>query len=224
TVTTSIVATNQKGVLTLPQDPRISEGKIPHVTITVPSHPDFRAELDIPVRYDYNYTLNFSGNRGGDGMNGRDGSDGLSGSMGSIDPNNPSPGGDGSNGTNGDDGRDGDAGGDALPVQIQVALQGGSHPLLQVKASGADRELLYLLDIQGGSLTVKADGGDGGRGGSGGRGGRGGSGGMGTPSGRERPGRHEWKEWMGRSTGKGRKHHRDIRSPGETVSRYDPAI
>src|SRR5216683_2036100 len=50
-----------------------ADGKMPHVTITVPSHPDIRAELDIPVRYDYNFTSNFSGSSGTSGFNGTDG-------------------------------------------------------------------------------------------------------------------------------------------------------
>ena len=60
-VTASVVTANKKGVVSLPRDPRVSDGKMPHVTITVPSHPDIRAELDIPVRYDYNFISNFSG-------------------------------------------------------------------------------------------------------------------------------------------------------------------
>src|ERR1019366_6538489 len=64
-----------------------------------------------------------------------------------------------------------------------VALRSGSHPLLQVSVSAAGKQKLYLVDPQGGSLTVRADGGPGGSGGRGGRGGQGGSGGMGTPSG-----------------------------------------
>jgi hypothetical protein len=43
--------------------------------------------------------------------------------------------------------------------------------------------LFYLVDPQGGSLTVKSLGGAGGAGGKGGRGGRGGSGGIGSPNG-----------------------------------------
>jgi len=43
--------------------------------------------------------------------------------------------------------------------------------------------LFYLVDPQGGTLTVHADGGPGGSGGRGGRGGRGGTGGTGNPSG-----------------------------------------
>jgi hypothetical protein len=182
-VTASVATVNQKGVVFLPRDPRISDGKVPHITITVPSHPDLRAELDIPLRYDENYVSNFSGGNGSAGMNGLDGTDGASGSMGSMDPNNPSPGGNGSDGTDGSNGQDGGTGADAPPVQIRVAFRAGSHPLLQVGVSAAGHQKLYLLDPQGGSLTVRADGGSGGSGGRAGRGGRGGSGGMGSPSG-----------------------------------------
>jgi hypothetical protein len=182
-VAATVVAANQKGIVSLPHDPRKSEGQVGHVTITVPSHPDLRAELDIPVRYNYAFTSNFSGSDGSSGMNGSDGMAGSSGSMGSTDPNNPSAGGNGGNGTNGSDGGDGGNGGDAPPVQVRVTLRAGSHPLLQVGVSAAGKQKLYLVDPQGGSLTVRADGGPGGSGGRGGRGGQGGSGGMGTPSG-----------------------------------------
>src|SRR5271169_6082124 len=60
TVTASVAAVNQKGIVSLPKDPRISDGKVAHVTITVPSHPDLRAELDIPVRYNFKFAANFS--------------------------------------------------------------------------------------------------------------------------------------------------------------------
>jgi hypothetical protein len=182
-VTATVVTANQKGILSLPHDPRKSEGQVAHVTITVPTHPDMRAELDIPVRYNYNFTSDFSGARGVDGTNGSDGMDGISGSSGSMDPNNPSPGGNGTDGTDGSNGGDGGPGGNAPSVQVQVTVQQGTHPLLQVAVSTAGKRRLYLVDPQGGSLTVKADGGPGGSGGRGGRGGRGGSGGMGSPSG-----------------------------------------
>jgi hypothetical protein len=183
TVTPSVVTADQKGHVTLPRDPRVSDGKVAHVTITVPSHPDLRTELDIPITYDYKFFANFSGSPGSSGMNGTDGIDGTSGSMGSIDPNNPSPGGNGTNGSDGSNGQDGGNGSDAPPVDIRVALRSGAHPLLQASVSAAGKQRLYLVDPQGGVLTVKADGGAGGSGGQGGRGGRGGSGGMGTPSG-----------------------------------------
>ncbi len=183
TVAPALVTTNKKGVVSLPRDPRISDGKLAHITITVPSHPDLRADLDIPVRYNYAFTSNFPGSSGSSGMNGSDGMAGSSGSMGSTDPANPSPGGNGGNGTDGSNGQDGGPGGDAPPVQVRVAFRAGPRPLLQVGVSAAGHQKLYLVDPQGGSLTVKADGGSGGSGGRGGRGGSGGSGGIGTPSG-----------------------------------------
>src|ERR1700735_4599766 len=183
TVTPSVVTVNKKGVLILAHDPRVSDGKTAHVAITVPSHPDLHAELDIPITYDYNFVSNFSGAKGSDGTNGSDGMAGSSGSMGSIDPNNPSAGGNGGNGTNGGDGGDGGNGGNAPPVQILVTLRPGIHPLLQMSVSAAGKRRLYLVDPSGGALTVKADGGPGGSGGRGGRGGAGGSGGIGIPNG-----------------------------------------
>jgi hypothetical protein len=183
TVTPSVVTVNNKGVLTLAHDPRVSDGKTAHVSITVPSHPDLHADLDIPITYDYNFIANFSGAPGSDGMNGTDGMAGSSGSNGSTDPNNPSAGGDGGNGTDGSNGGDGGNGGNAPPVQIRVTLRPGTHPLLQASVSAANKTRLYLVDPTGGALTVKADGGPGGSGGRGGRGGAGGSGGSGTPSG-----------------------------------------
>lgn len=182
-VTATVLIDEDKGILTLPEDPRASFGKVGHVTITVPSQPNLHAELDVPVRYDYAFVSDFSGRPGMDGMNGSDGLSGTSGSMGSINPNNPSPGGNGSDGGNGGDGKDGDPGGNAPPIDVRIALAPGAHPLLQVSASAPSHRRLYLVDPQGGSLTVRADGGPGGSGGHGGRGGRGGSGGTGTPNG-----------------------------------------
>ena len=54
TITPSVVTANQKGIVSLPHDPRKSEGKLGHVTITVPSHPDLRAEFREPLRHDPN--------------------------------------------------------------------------------------------------------------------------------------------------------------------------
>src|ERR1700731_852156 len=98
TVTPTVVTANQKGTVSLAHDPRISDGKMGHVTIRVPIHPDIRAELDIPVRYNFNFTSNYSGSSGFSGTNGSNGSEGTSGSMRPMDPNNPPPGGKGSGG------------------------------------------------------------------------------------------------------------------------------
>jgi hypothetical protein len=183
-VVATVVSANKSGVLSLPADPRVSDGKTGHVTITVPSHPDLKAELDIPLRYNYAFKAGYSGSDGNRGLDGNSGLDGSSGSMGSMDPNNPSPGGNGGSGTNGSDGSNGGDGSDGPPVQVRVALQTGSQPLLQIGVkTRSGIEQFFLVDPQGGSLTVASAGGSGGKGGSGGRGGRGGSGGMGTPSG-----------------------------------------
>jgi uncharacterized membrane protein YgcG len=182
-VTGTIVTINQKGIVSLRHDPRVSDNKIGHITVTAPSHPELRADLDIPFRYDIAFVSNFSGAHGQDGMNGMDGTDGTSGSSGSTDPNNPSPGGDGGNGSDGSNGSDGGSGGDAPPVQVRLTLRNGAHPLIQASVSAKGKQRFYLIDPRGGSLTVKADGGQAGSGGHGGRGGRGGSGGIGSPSG-----------------------------------------
>jgi hypothetical protein len=187
-VRADVVAVNNKGVLSLNKDPRVTEGKVGHVVITAPSHPDVHAELDIPLRYDYAYKANFNGSAGSDGMNGSDGIDGSSGTPGSLDPDHPSAGGNGSDGTDGGNGMDGGAGGDAPPVLIKVGLRSAPQrsvpqPLLQISVSAAGRERFYLIDPQGGSLTVSSSGGAGGSGGKGGSGGRGGSGGIGIPNG-----------------------------------------
>jgi hypothetical protein len=195
-------------------DPRLSDGKVGHVVITVPSHPDLRAELDVPPRYDFKYVLNFSGSSGSSGMNGNAGLDGLSGNSGSLDPNNPSHGGDGGNGSDGSNGQDGGRGGDAPPVQLRVALRSGSPSLLQVSVSAAGDQKLYLIDPQRGSLNVAADGGSGGSGGKGGRGGKGGSGGTGTPNGNNgRDGSDGRNGWDG-SSGRG----------GSITVVYDPQV
>lgn len=186
-VTARVLAVNNNGVILLPSDPRVGDGQIGHVTVTIPSQPDVKsAELDVPFRYNIAFVSDFSGRRGLDGNNGLDGMDGIAGSLGSSDPNNPSPGGNGGDGTNGDDGKDGDRGGNAPDVDVLMTLQPASQPsLLQVSVSALGQRRLYLVDPNGGSITVKADGGAGGSGGRGGRGGRGGSGGLGTPNGRD---------------------------------------
>jgi len=185
-VTATVVTVNQKGVISLAKDPRVSDGKVGHVSVTVPSQPGvMSAELDVPFVYNVAFVSNFSGQPGSNGSNGSDGTDGSSGSSGSMDPNNPSAGGDGGDGTNGSDGQDGGPGGNAPPVQVLMTLQSGSKPLVQFSVSASGHRRLYLVDPQGGSLTVHADGGPGGMGGRGGRGGQGGQGGIGMPDGQE---------------------------------------
>src|ERR1700722_12643465 len=187
TFTGTAVTVNKKGVVSLVADPRISEGVSPHIQIAVVGHPDVTAELSIPVRYDVAFVANFAGNPGSKGLDGLDGRAGSTGSDGSVDISNPSAGpsagGQGGDGTNGEDGRDGDPGQAGEAVHVWMTLKGGDHPLLQVRAASSKHAQLFLIDPNGGSLTVNASGGAGGAGESGGRGGRGGSGGSGFPPG-----------------------------------------
>jgi hypothetical protein len=184
TTTATVVTINKKGVVSLARDPRLSDGKTGHVTITVPTHPGLRADFDIAFRYDVPFISNYAGADGSNGINGSNGTDGSSGSIGSMDPNNPSAGGNGGDGTSGGDGSNGGDGSDGPPVQVFVTLRTVERPLLQVGITApAHKERFYLVDPQGGSLTISDVGGSGGRGGSGGKGGRGGSGGIGQPNG-----------------------------------------
>ncbi len=149
-VEATVVTANQKGVVSLSTDPQISDGQLPHVTITVPSHPDLRADLDIPVQYNRKFQAQFSGASGFSGSSGSDGRSGSSGSSGSTDPDHPSAGGNGEDGGNGGDGGDGGSGGDGPPVDVVVTLKSGSHPLLQVKVVAEGRTRLFLVDPDGG--------------------------------------------------------------------------
>jgi hypothetical protein len=72
-------------------------------------------------------------------------------------------------------------GSSAPPVQVKVTLT--SKTLLQVEVEANRQQKFFMVDPDGGSLSIKADGGKGGAGGRGGRGGKGGMGGSGTPSG-----------------------------------------
>jgi hypothetical protein len=183
TFTATTVTVSKKGAVTLPADPRVSEGATPHILITVVGHPDVTTDLSIPIRYDVAFVANFAGKQGFRGINGLDGQAGSSGTDGSSDLSNPSAGGRGGDGSNGEDGRDGDSGEPGEAVHVWMTLKGGNHPLLQVRAASKTHTQLFLIDPNGGSLTVNASGGAGGAGGSGGRGGQGGSGGNGFPPG-----------------------------------------
>ena len=179
-----IASVTKDGVVSLPADPRLSDGLMPHLRIVPIGHPGIAAELDVPVRYDLRFVADFSGRPGSHGSSGFDGLSGSDGSSGSVDASgNMGPGGNGTDGGNGSDGSDGGPGQRGPDVQVWVTLRNGAQPLLQVRATGSGREQLFLVDPAGGALEVDANGGPGGSGGSGGRGGRGGSGGSGFPPG-----------------------------------------
>ena len=202
TLESTVVKTNSSGVVSLPADPRLSSGKAAHVHITVVGHPDVQTDLDVPVKYNAAFSAHFPGASGFDGMSGLDGTAGLDGLMGSTDPANPQPGGNGSNGSDGESGGNGQDGFPGQTVHLWVTLQPegsegnpakrqrrdvgqpGPTPLIQVRAVGdRNTEQFFLVDPDGGSLSIDAYGGEGGRGGRGGRGGAGGAGGTGSPNG-----------------------------------------
>jgi hypothetical protein len=191
TIEATTVQVSKRGTVSLPADPRVSEGKLGHLRISPTGHPEVVTEIDVPVRYDMPFVADFSGARGSDGFDGTDGSDGSSGQDGTpatIDPTtgvpgNPGPGGNGGAGGNGGNGQDGSDGSPGESVHVWIRLEPGAKPLLQIEAKGARRELFYIVDPSGGSLKILSNGGSGGRGGHGGRAGHGGSGGSGFPSG-----------------------------------------
>jgi hypothetical protein len=183
TFDSTVVKVNSRGTVSLPSDPRVSSGKAAHVHVAVVGHPDVVADLDVPLQYNVAFAGHFTGPSGIDGVDGTDGLAGSDGTPGSMDPANPQAGGDGSDGSRGSDGGDGGDGWPGENVHLWVTLQPGPAPLIQVRAAGSSHEQYFLIDPNGGSLSIDADGGEGGHGGRGGKGGRGGSGGMGSPSG-----------------------------------------
>jgi hypothetical protein len=182
-LTARIVTVDASGLVSLPADPRVSDGLVPQVQAVVSGRPALTTSLQIPVRYNGHFTADFSGTPGSSGYSGSQGLSGLSGSFGSCDPDSPQAGGNGSNGSDGGPGGDGGIGGPGGAIQAWVTLHPGAGQLLEVKASAQGQSLYFLIDPKGGSLTLNADGGSGGSGGSGGMGGSGGLGGYGCPGG-----------------------------------------
>lgn len=183
----SLVTVDGDGVVTVPADPRITDGSTPVIRVLAKGHPGVWTDVQVPLRYDIAYRADFSGRAGASGFDGLAGLDGMSGSSGSIDLTNPSAGGDGTDGSDGGNGDDGSPGqpGEAVHVWLTLAPSGQADrpPRLQARVASSTHEQFYLIDPAGGSLEVDANGGPGGAGGRGGRGGSGGAGGSGWPSG-----------------------------------------
>ena len=204
----SLATVDEDGVVRLPADPRLTEGRIPHVHLHAAGQATPVADIDIPIRYDVPYAATFAGSAGTNGFDGNPGLDGSAGSSGSSDPDNPSAGGDGEDGGDGGDGDNGGDGGPAPDVHVTIALAPGradTHPLLRVRVSAPGDDRFFIVDPDGGSLAVTVSGGAAGRAGSGGRGGSGGSGGSGTPPGTSgNPGRSGWDGRPGQAGAAGR--------------------
>ncbi|MBI2899470.1 MAG: hypothetical protein HYY17_04755 [Planctomycetes bacterium] len=149
------------GVVTLGDDPRTAP-KTLAMKVGLAGHPELTNDVTVPVHFAGEYVAHFSG---GSGRNGAVGDNGRPGSSG---------GGEGGRGRDGGDGEDAEDAGD-VEVVVTMAVAG---PMLQVRVHGTPHEdKFYLIDPNGGSLTVYARGGAGGRGGDGGWGGSGGWGG-----------------------------------------------
>lgn len=181
-------AVDNRGVFAMSADPRATRKKGAKIVVQSVHHPNKQAEATVTPRYDCSYTANFSGQPGRDGADGRMGSNGTSGKSNQSSGSYAEPGGNGQDGQDGGDGADGEPGQDADDVEVRVALaQGaeGEKPLLKVVAKSltSNHTEIFLIDPEGGALTVLANGGRGGSGGNGGNGGSGGSGGTGAPAG-----------------------------------------
>jgi hypothetical protein len=179
----TVAQVSGSGVVSMPSDPRVSDDKEARVRITVVGHPDVTTDVNVPLRYDTAFTADFSGRPGLDGVDGIDGMPGIDGGAGSIDPTSPSEGGHGLDGSNGSNGTNGGRGDPGESVHLWITLEPGTRRFIQVCAARATREQFFLIDPNGGSLSVDANGGPGGRAGRGGKGGRGGTGGGGFPRG-----------------------------------------
>lgn len=133
--------------------------------------------------FDRAFEVTFSGPKGRDGLDGRTGSSGSVGRGGSVDPRHRKAGGNGGAGGRGSNGEHGGRGGDGPDVKVEVGMVEGQRPLLRIRLEAAGDVKWVRVDPQGGSLTIRSQGGRGGRGGRGGAGGPGGRGGAGSPSG-----------------------------------------
>lgn len=128
-------------------------------------NPEVTDTFSVLMDYRHRYELTFTGMPGSGGFSGREGTSGNSGGY-------------GENGQPGEDGEDGEHGPD---VGVWSDLYRDSllgYDLLYVFALNfrTNEEFRYLINPEGGSLTVVSRGGDGGSGGTGGGGGAGGDG------------------------------------------------
>lgn len=183
-VTGQIVTVGPDGIVALPRDPRQSAGRMPSVTVMVQGQSDVHSDLQIPMKYDFQFASQFlgqNGERGEGGVHGYRGADGRNGL--SVGGTYVTPGEDGYRGGNGGKGRKGKNGCNGPDVVVQLTVHPGSSLLLQASITDGVRTDFFLINPKGGSLQLKVGGGLAGPGGKGGAGGRGGLGGSGNPYG-----------------------------------------
>lgn len=180
---------------TLYADPRRSLNGPMELRVELADRPEVAQTLSVVPRYDCAFTADFSGFQGawgvGGASDGRDGRDGDEAER-RDDGSWAGAGQDGRSGTDGSPGATGGQGGPGGQARVFVQrVEVGEQTLVQVLIEGEvlrddawqARTRRFLIDPDGGSLTVDVRGGAGGRGEEGGQGGEGGDGGDGDPPG-----------------------------------------
>jgi hypothetical protein len=134
--------------------------------------------LEFILNFKANYTADFSGQSGQDAPWGSKGQTGATGSS-----DSKGNGGNGQKGQTGENGRKGGNGmnGEAVDVYVSAFTDANGKIMLKVyaKSRNSSKEGFYIVNPDGGSITIYARGGRGGQGGHGGDGGGGGYGGNG---------------------------------------------
>ncbi|HET6991804.1 MAG TPA: collagen-like protein, partial [Bacteroidia bacterium] len=166
------------GDVTINDDPRkIKDYKI-IVTAKLLFDSSKTQTMEFVLDFKANYTADFSGRQGDDAAWASKGQSGATGSN-----NSKGDGGPGQKGQRGEDGRKGGNGqnGDAVDVYVSAFPDASGKTMLRVyvKSRSSSREGFYIVNPDGGSITILARGGRGGQGGHGGDGGGGGYGGNG---------------------------------------------
>ncbi|MCP4806170.1 MAG: hypothetical protein GY913_05230 [Proteobacteria bacterium] len=181
---------------TLYGDPRKSVDTEYVLRVRLADRPEVDHVLRVVPRYDCAYSADYTGETGAWGSRnvwvGRDGDDGDDAET-RDDGSWRGRGSNGESGRHGSDGGIGGPGGQGGHARVFVqAVEVGDQELIQVLVEGEvlrdgdwkARTRRYLIDPEGGSLTVDVRGGTGGQGEAGHSGGDGGDGGQGDPPGR----------------------------------------
>lgn len=168
------------GTLSANGDPRTFTDHTVSFTVSNVHDPSDKASLAMPVNYKADFVAQSWANSGNSGDWGREGTHGRDGS-----DDDEGSGGPGSNGGDGGSGQTGGSGTHASSMSVDVQLVTDptfGRELLEVTVQVGGGERFYMIDPDGGSMTIYNRGGSGGSGGPGGRGGNGGDGGRGRNS------------------------------------------
>jgi hypothetical protein len=167
-----------EGTIRINSDPRKIQGYKVSVKCALFKDSTQFKTMDWTLDFVANYTANFDGAAG---ENGKWADKGATGRAGSND--SQGRGGDGEKGGRGQDGEHGGNGrnGQSVDVYVTAFKTENGTTLLKVycKSKSLDQEDFFIVNPNGGTVTISARGGQGGQGGHGGDGGGGGSGGNG---------------------------------------------